>query len=81
MGVPGVGRRVHVLRQLLGEAEIQDLDLTPIGQKKIGRLDVAVQDALCVHGIERIGHLNGHVDYLADRQRPSRQQVTQRRAL
>jgi len=45
----------------LCQAEIQDLRRAPAGDKDVGRLDVAVDDALLVRRVQRIGNLDCEV--------------------
>ena len=49
------GRRGRDLRQ----SEIQNLCVSALGDEDVSRLDVAVDDALGVGGIERVGDLDG----------------------
>ena len=49
-------------RQHLGQAEIQHLHLTAVGDKDVGRLNIPVDDALCVRGVQRIRDLDGYVE-------------------
>ena len=51
----GVGARCSHL----GQAEIQNLGVPASGDKDVGRLDVAVNDAFGMRGIQRLGNLNG----------------------
>ena len=46
--------------QLLGQAEIEDLGLTPLGEEYVGRLDVTVQMAgvvKCQHALDELAFL------------------------
>ena len=47
--------------QDLGEAKIEDLGLAALGDEDVRRLDVAVDDALGVSGIERVSDLGGRI--------------------
>src|SRR5215469_13275130 len=40
------------------QAEIQDLGMSTLGDKDVGRFEIAVNDAGYVRGIERVGNLN-----------------------
>ncbi len=53
-------------RRDLGQPEVEDLGMTALSHKKVGRLDVAMDDALGMRRVERIGNL--------DRQRQQRVQ-------
>ena len=53
-------------RHDLGQAEVENLGVTAFGHKDVGRLDVAMDDALAVRGIQRVG------DFNAERQERSR---------
>lgn len=61
---PGRGweRRVIAARLHPGKTEVQDFGLAAEGDEKIGGLDVAVQDAFAVGGIESVGDLNAEFD-------------------
>src|SRR5690242_21470677 len=54
--------RQHARRIHLGQAEIQDLCLPPVTYEDIGRLNVAVNDAPALGGIERLGNLDGEIN-------------------
>jgi hypothetical protein len=43
----------------LRKTEIQDLGTPTLGDKNVGRFDVAVDDAFAMGGIESIGNLDG----------------------
>jgi len=42
----------------IGEPEIQNLGVAAPGDENVGRLDVTVDDAFCVGGVESVGDLN-----------------------
>jgi hypothetical protein len=46
------------VRSYLGKAEIQNLGMTSLGDKDIGRLNVAMYDPFGVCWIQRIGDLD-----------------------
>ena len=48
-------------RRLLGQAEVQDLDLSRLGDKDIGRLDVAMDDSFGMSGVQAVGDLDGNI--------------------
>ncbi len=63
-----------------GDAEVGQLG--PVGtEEDVGRLDVAVQHAATMGGIDRFAHRDHEIDGLAPRQRPSRHPVGQRATL
>ena len=45
-------------RRDLGQPKIQNLRVPPLGNKKIGRLDIAMNNPLTVRRIQRISNLN-----------------------
>jgi hypothetical protein len=45
----------EVGRRELGEAEVEHLQVVAVGDEEVGRLDVAVDDAAAVGGVERVG--------------------------
>ena len=53
---------VRFLRHPLGQAEVEDLDLAPLVQTDVGRLDVAMHDPAGMGGIQRVGHLSRDLD-------------------
>src|SRR4051812_38385314 len=52
------------MRSLLCQSKIQNLGLMALRHKNIGRLDVAMNNALGVSGIKRIRNLNSQVEQL-----------------
>ena len=77
-------RRLRVAvgaRRRLGQPEVQDLGLLALGDEDVGRLDVAVQDAARVRGVERVGNLHGQPQQQADLERASVDLARQRAAL
>ena len=48
----------------LGKSEIQNLRLPAIGDEDVGRLDIAVNDALAMGYVERVGDLDADVEQL-----------------
>ncbi len=51
-----------VFGEELGEAKIENFDGATLGNENVGGLDVAVDDAFFVGGVEGVGELNAHVD-------------------
>ena len=47
-----------MIGEKLGEAKIQDFDAAAVGNENVGGLDVAMDDALFVGGVESIGKLD-----------------------
>ena len=68
-------------RKCLGQAEVEDLDLTLRRDLDVGGLEIAMDDALRVCRIERVGNLAGQPHRLAHRHRPARDDVGERVAL
>ncbi len=64
----GGGGALAVALNLLGQAEIEDFGVAAGGDEDVGRLDVAMDDALFVRGVERVG------DFDAERQQQSERQ-------
>ena len=93
MTVPGLvrcssGRRGRDIRHLgprrgpgllhLGQAEVEHLRLLALGDEDVRGLDVAVDDAALVRGVERVGDLDRRVEQTLERQRPAADAVLQR---
>src|SRR5271155_187705 len=55
----------------LRQSEIENLRVPALRDKNIGRLDVAMNDALGVSGVERIGDVNGQRNGCFDLYRPT----------
>ena len=60
-----------------GEAEVQELRLLSLGHEDVRGLDVAVDDALGVGGLERVGDLDGQVEQRFRGQGPALDAVLQ----
>ena len=65
----------------LGKTEIKDLGVAALGDKNIRRLDVAMNDALCMRGVERIGDFDGQCENLVYFQRTAGDAMLQRHAI
>ena len=59
----------------LREPEVDDLGVAVVGEHHVGRLQVAVDDALLVRAREPFGDLDGEVERARRRQRAARRQV------
>ena len=64
-----------------GQAEIQNLGLPSVGQENVRGLDVPVNDAFGVRGIERVGGLDRGIEQRIKGQRAARDAMLQRGAL
>ena len=84
-GVAGLGgiqqRAGSAPRSQFGESEIENLGVAAVGNKDVRRLDVAVDNALGVGGIERVSYFNRQIEYGVDVQRPMSDGVLQRLAV
>jgi hypothetical protein len=74
------GADTHALGSELRQVEIEDLDLAAARYKNIRWLDVAMNDAFRVRGIERVGNLNPQVEHLVECERLLADAVLQRLA-
>ena len=83
MQTDGGGRSVHnliTLRRKLRQAEIENLGLTPLRDKNIRWLNVAVHDSARVRRFESVGDLNPQIEQLRRLQRSPLDQMFQCRA-
>jgi len=67
-GVTGGGRNGSLKRHF-GEPEVEQLGLAARGDENVGRLDVTMNDALGVRGVEGVGDLNAEVEKEIEPQR------------
>ena len=65
----------------LGQAEIQNFGVAALGDENIGGLDVAVNDAFGVRGVERVGDFDGEREQVFDVQRAAGDAVLERLAV
>jgi len=61
---------VPVLGREFDQPEIQNLGLPALSDKYVGGLDVAMDDALGVGGVQGIGNPNGEVQQFVDLESP-----------
>src|SRR5581483_4731068 len=61
------------------QAEVENFGMPSLGHQNVCRLDVAMNDALAMGSIERIGDLDGQI-YRARLQRSTAEQMFQRRS-
>ena len=64
-----LGTNTHMLGSEFSQAEIEHFGLAAARHKNIGWLDIAMNDAFCMGGIERVGNLDSEVEYLVERKR------------
>ena len=62
----------------LRQSEVEHLGMPALGDQDVRRLDVAVDDPLCVRRIQRVGDLDSQVQHLLHRHRCARDQVFER---
>ena len=55
-------RTYGLVRSDLGQAEVQYFGLTSLGDEDVGRLDIAMNDARTVRGIQGISDLDGQIE-------------------
>ena len=68
-------------RRNLRQAEVQNLGVAALCHEDVGGLDVAVDDAFAVRGIESVGNLNSQRQKHLQVQRPARDPVLQGHAI
>ena len=71
-GHPGAGH--------FGQVEVENFGVAALDDENVGGLDVAVNDAFAVRGIQRVGHLNGEIQHGVEIYRLADNQVLQRLA-
>ena len=83
LGLDGRGTQGHAfwLERHLRQPEIENLRLTPIRDEDVRGLDVPVDDALRVCGVERIGDLDAQIEHRLDLHRLASDSVPERLAL
>ena len=67
-----------VLRQARRQAEVHDFRVAVLGEHHVRRLEIAVNDAPFVRGVERLGDLFRNAQRLADPKRPAPQPSLER---
>ena len=70
-------RRIDLIRLHLGQAEVEHLRMTSLGDKDVGGLDIAVHDSGGMRGIERIRNFDPQPQNLVDFHRPPANPVFQ----
>ncbi len=65
----------------LGQAKVQNLGVTPLGHEDVCRLDIPVDDALSMGGVERVRHLDRHGQQDVEFQRTASDPVPQGHAV
>ena len=68
-------------RSHLGKTEIEDLDVTARSDEDVRGLDVAMDDAGGMRGVQRVGNLDPDVEQRIHAERAGGEPILQRRAL
>ena len=77
-----LGRFKHPAgRGQLGQSEVKHLDVPALRDKYIGGFDIAMNDALGVGRIERVGHLDAQRQNRLDLHRPASNAMLQRQSV
>ena len=75
---------VSVVRHAVGrhrQSKVEHSHRAGGGELDVGRLEIAVNDAFLVRGLERLGDLTRDLERCAERQRAARETLRQRRAV
>ena len=62
LGLARGRRRIGCARGNFGQAEVENLGVSALGDENVGGLDVAMDDAFAVRGIERVGDFDGQAE-------------------
>jgi hypothetical protein len=74
----GSGPSASFRKREFGGAEIEDFGAPALGDKNVGRFDVAMDDAFAVGGVQSVGYFDGQVQENVGVERPSADTMLQR---